>query len=351
MIRESDLDNIQHRVLNATLDKSFIVRGCAGSGKSVLALIKAQHIEKVLGASSSQVVVYTKALSRYMNLGKETLKLKQSFTYHWYWANIQQSPSSDYVIVDEIQDFVETEVRQFIAASKKCFFFFGDTAQSIYQPFKNAPIVALESIPSLLSDGVKLQEYELYYNYRLPLAIAQFVQHIGVDLPDFSPKMYKSPETSMPHLLSYARVSEQLKAIKRIVDSMKLTDVAILLPSNDIVLEVYNALRALGLDCEVKYNAPANQGGQNIDTLNFTTDNPKVMTYHSAKGLQFETVFIPLLESCETMDNNQRKALYVAMTRTYRSLYLMYSGSMPSILANIPSDQYEVIEVDTVEDI
>ena len=46
MILESQLDDIQFRIINSTLDKSLIVSGCAGSGKSVLALIQAKRIEK-----------------------------------------------------------------------------------------------------------------------------------------------------------------------------------------------------------------------------------------------------------------------------------------------------------------
>ena len=36
MIRESELDDDQLIVLQATLDKSCVVTGCAGSGKSYL---------------------------------------------------------------------------------------------------------------------------------------------------------------------------------------------------------------------------------------------------------------------------------------------------------------------------
>ena len=46
MIKESELDDDQIKVLMETLDKSCIVAGCAGSGKSVLALIKAQRVQK-----------------------------------------------------------------------------------------------------------------------------------------------------------------------------------------------------------------------------------------------------------------------------------------------------------------
>ena len=49
MVSESQLDDDQLRVLFATNDKSCVVSGCAGSGKSVLALIKAQRIQKEKG--------------------------------------------------------------------------------------------------------------------------------------------------------------------------------------------------------------------------------------------------------------------------------------------------------------
>lgn len=39
MIIESELDEDQIKVLMATNDKSCLVSGCAGSGKSVLALV------------------------------------------------------------------------------------------------------------------------------------------------------------------------------------------------------------------------------------------------------------------------------------------------------------------------
>ena len=58
MIKESELDEDQIKVLMATLDKSCIVAGCAGSGKSILALIKAQRIQKERG-NNYKVIVFT----------------------------------------------------------------------------------------------------------------------------------------------------------------------------------------------------------------------------------------------------------------------------------------------------
>ena len=78
------------------------------------------------------------------------------------------------------------------------------------------------------------------------------------------------------------------------------------------------------------------------------------MTYHSAKGLQFGTVIMPQISPL-SFDRKRRvsdqKALYVAMTRTCQNLYLLYSGSLPEPLSNIPTNLYKQTEIDQVEDI
>ena len=75
MIKESELDDDQIKILMETLDKSCIVAGCAGSGKSVLALIKAQRIQKEYG-TNYKIIVYTKALCKYETSAKVFLHLK-----------------------------------------------------------------------------------------------------------------------------------------------------------------------------------------------------------------------------------------------------------------------------------
>ena len=84
MVKESELDDIQLRVLDQALDKSCIVTGCAGSGKSVLALQKAKRIQNEKG-NDYKIIVYTKALCDFMNGGKNQLGLNQRFYYHEEW--------------------------------------------------------------------------------------------------------------------------------------------------------------------------------------------------------------------------------------------------------------------------
>lgn len=346
MIKESELDEDQIQVLMATLDKSCIVSGCAGSGKSVLALIKAQRIQKEKG-TNYQIIVFTKALCNYMNSGKKELGLTKPFYYHWVWQNRLNAPHSDYVIVDEIQDFSVAEIEEFITSTNKNFFFFGDTAQSIYQGLKDT--IAVDEIRTSIPTAKSAKEWELYKNYRLPLPVARFVQPIGVDLPPFIESTYKSQEKELPKVIRYDSKAKQLEAIHRIIESNNMDDVAILLPDNETVLKTYHALSSMGGNYEYRYN-DREDFRNNVDNLNFDSTNPKIMTYHSAKGLQFETIFIPFIEDfVEDGDSNQ-KALYVAMTRTYRNLYVVYSNQLPSPLSKIESKLYKTTEIDTIED-
>ena len=39
------------------------------------------------------------------------------------------------------------------------------------------------------------------------------------------------------------------------------------------------------------------------------------------------------------------------MTRTYRYLYVMYSGTLPDPLSRVPNHLYSTSEIDIVEDI
>lgn len=365
MIKESELDDDQIKVLMETLDKSCIVAGCAGSGKSVLALIKAQRIQKEYG-TNYKVIVFTKALCKYMNSGKQELGLTNDFYYHMEWKyqrerhgssmvyskdengnKVPYMPSADYIIVDEIQDFSNNEIREFLNATNKNFFFFGDTAQSIYEGFKAT--VPVDRIISIVPSNMRVKNWELYRNYRLPLPVAKVVQPVGIGLPPFIESTYKSKETSIPRFLKYNSDNDQIKAINDIITKNNMTDVAILMPDNKYVKAVYDQLKALGGNYELRYNDKEDFRNCH-DSLNFASTNPKVMTYHSAKGLQFETVFLPYIEKISGQ-NSDRKALYVAMTRTYRNLYVMYSQRLPFPLSNINKVLYKTTEIDEIEDL
>ena len=61
------------------------------------------------------------------------------------------------------------------------------------------------------------------------------------------------------------------------------------------------------------------------------------MTYHGAKGLEFDTVFLPDVRDgvvprgrmlTQEELEEERRMFYVAMTRAKRNLYISYSGDI-----------------------
>ncbi len=333
-------DEDQLALIQKTLDKSMLIAGCAGSGKSVIALHKAMKIREDGG--DVILIAFTKSLNRYMAAGRTDNGLGKRFFYHWQWKH-EGMPKADYVIVDEIQDFTRSEIEEFMSAANKSYFFFGDTAQSIYGKIRPGTLTVEE-----ISDLTGLKILHLYNNYRLPKPVAQITQtYVGVDVNPYEEAVYQSKERERPRFLMFESVARQADAIVALINKNKWCDVGILLPSNSAVCEMYGYLQERHLVCESKYESKnsADQGNdeQHIpqtsnDSLNFRSENPKLMTYHSAKGLQFETVILPMF--VEAKSQAARKALYVAMTRTYRNLYVMHTGKLGAPLSNVPDHLY-----------
>lgn len=329
-VNKNSLDLEQIGLIDRELENSMIVSGCAGSGKSVIAMYKAQQI--IDEGGDVIMIAYTKSLNRYMQQGKDMPNTDRYFYYHWQWLDAGK-PSADYIIVDEIQDFSRDEVNEFIKAAKKCYFFFGDTAQSIYKGIKH-PLTIKE-----LSDMTGIAISYLNSNYRLPKPVAKITQeYVAIDANPYAEAIYQSKETELPRFVQFDDEKSQVEAIIDIVTKKKMKNVGILVPNNDLVISTMNSFNDLHFPCEFKYNAGYNDKRNRV-TLDFTTDLPKLMTYHSAKGLQFETVILPFYEGA--LDCDSRKALYVAMTRTYRFLYIMYSGKhLRSPLQDVPEYLY-----------
>lgn len=146
-----------------------------------------------------------------------------------------------------------------------------------------------------------------------------------------------SKENYLPVFIKCDSKQDQVKRIISLIHENNYRNVGILVPENEMVLEIMGLFTNENFACEFKYNAGYNDSS-NKDTLNFKTKFPKLMTYHSAKGLQFETVILPYYQGASTTD--ERKALYVAMTRTYRYLYIIYSGTLSDPLKKVPERLY-----------
>jgi len=325
-IRDTELDNFQVLVIKQNL-KPLIVQGCAGSGKSILALWKAKQIHDAkLG--SYYFIVFTKALKKYMRDGIVQLGLNPDRIFHFNAWEKEGYPSADYLIVDEVQDFDLQTILRFQNSAGKACLFFGDSAQQIYK-FKNPPPISMEDI----AYHTKIKAEQLVFNHRLPKKIARFAQVLNTQ--DTLEIRCTTEGNELPKVVQINGMNAQLDKIMEIIQTRGLEDVGILFSHNKFVEQAYKYLTGKNHRVEGKWDI--NMGSNNLD-LDFDSNNPKLLTYHSAKGLQFEAVFLP---ECVTDSVDFKSALYVAITRSYQACYIFHSGNLSPFFNSCPKTTYE----------
>ena len=324
-VKESELDDYQVKIINKRTDNSFIVKGCAGSGKSILALWKAKQIQND-NKGTYQIIVFTKALKQYMSDGISQVGINSSnVDYLWSYVNHQGCPSSDYIIVDEAQDFSKDDILMFKSKARKALLLYGDSAQQLYKFIQDRKTISMEEMAIVTG----FQTEQLVFNHRLPKKIARVAEYINSVDDDLEGRC-RNEGNELPYIFKMNSFGQQLDKVAEIIRNRNFEDVGILFRNNADVEQAYIYLKAKGLTVEAKY-------GKTMD-LNFGSDNPKLMTYHSAKGLQFEAVFLP---ECVCSDEDSRNALYVAITRTYQSLYILHSGNLSSFFDDVPTNLYK----------
>lgn len=324
-INESELDDYQVKIIRMSLHKSFIVKGCAGSGKTVLALWRVKELIDE-GCDSYFVIVYTKALKQFIRDGINTIGVDANkVLYHNEWKK-RDMPSADYIIVDEVQDFEKDEIQEFMLAAKKNLVLFGDSAQQIYSGLKDN-LLTMEEIQ--VYTDIRMES--LIYNHRLPKKIARVAERITKS-DDLLEERCQKEGVNKPRLVACRSLHSQLDYIMAVVNAQHYTDVAILFHTNDDILTAKNYFieKKWGVEAKVNFD---------ID-LDFSTEYPKLMTLHSSKGLQFEAVFIPM---CEVTKEKDRDSLYVGLTRSYRDLFILYSDSLSPLLDSVDKVYFDCI--------
>jgi len=344
-VKEEELDDYQVKIINKRTDSSFIVKGCAGSGKSILALWKAKQIQE--NGNSFLFVIFTKALKQYMKDGIAQIDLSannvENYNQCFFWSKdgdtwIQgdwKKGKFDYLIVDEAQDFSKEDILLFKDKAKKALLLYGDSAQQLYKFFTDKTAISMDDMAYI----TRFPTEQLVFNHRLPKKIARLAERINNENDDLENRCRKEG-VELPKILRYSSLNTQLDNITEIIKNRNFEDVGILLRNNADVKKVADYLTSKGIKVEAKVN-------DNVE-LDFNSSNPKIMTYHSSKGLQFEAVFLP---ECTTSGTDDRNPLYVAITRTYQSLYIMHSGNLSSFFDAVPTNLYESSLTTEIEDL
>ena len=264
-----------------------------------------------------------------------------------YVNSTQEQPIYDFVIVDEAQDLtpVAAAFLAELCCDKEGIFFAADTKQSIY----NKGGIFYQFSEKLNFRG---RAAVLKNNYRSTEQIdrAAFAILGGQeDLPEKSISKFTGPQPiclvnengdSSLYIASYLR---QMCKFLRI----KFSSAAVLVPNQFVGQALVNQLSVHDVDARF-------YAGRDID---LSSRQVKIMTLHSAKGLEFPVVCIAELDSMAQYmpdddeeffewQSEKRRLLYVGMTRAMRGLLVVKpTDDYFAINAGLESEYWHVEEV------
>ncbi len=252
-----------------------------------------------------------------------------------------------YVIVDESQDLTSIQVRivQRLMKGKiianTSIFMVGDYSQTLYSrgfSWKQA--------------GLQIQgrSFSLKRNYRNTRQIAEtaaalnaYNEHVKLS-GEYVDPLFTNRQGPWPVLLQCDITERETKAIAEKIlelagdNQFRLSDFAVLCPTVQLCNSVKSKFDQLEIPCILRDD----------DQFDILEDKIKVLTIHSAKGLEFPVVFILGLhngvlpnpiksaddEETDIALERERTLLYVAMTRAAEALYLVSSKENPSSFIN-----------------
>jgi hypothetical protein len=356
----NQLDNEQlsflQRVGNSRT-KNFWLQGYAGSGKSVL-LIHCLLKEKERNPASRVIIVlFTHALIDMIRTGiPSEYKNTPIVTYHKFRTMTEKW---DLILVDEVQDLPEQIVTDIESRGTRVIVA-GDVNQSIYD--KVCPTEKIENI-------LRSQSFPLGIIHRISRRIRQVAQFFCADRAGFNASSIGGMVERIPTLVNATTKAEEYQWLLTTAKEYAQTGYApaILIPRHVYIFEFlqnvlklegkplmpnglssggkenYNSINEHLKRCGLKFQYLGNGAGslKQASLQNLVS----VMTYHSAKGLDFKAVFIPFLtpelEIWKDDDTRSRTLFFVALTRSREQLFLSYHGKTKHRhLAKIPDADF-----------
>jgi superfamily I DNA/RNA helicase/mRNA-degrading endonuclease RelE of RelBE toxin-antitoxin system len=284
-----------------------------------------------------------KGIERFSSIRTEALDMVR---------NNKWKPRYNYVLVDEAQDLTPQALRLItdICRSPEGIFLAADNKQSIYSRSYNWSTAH----PSLQFKG---RTATLGWNYRS----TEEIDKAAFDVLDSQPDQELEPSKSMhsgpiPILLRGVKEQDEALWASRFIRQMclhlrmKLSGATVLVPGQPVGERI-----AAGL-CTEGINARFIAGRE----LNLREDVVKVMTLHSAKGLEFPVVVISgfepgtypvesdfaTIEEFQERISHQRRLLYVGMTRAMRGLMVISPADcLHKVLLGLKLENWHVEDV------
>lgn len=360
MITEDKLGPDQVEVIDEIgkiSNKSIWIKGHAGSGKSVLLLHSLADYLVMNPDANVCVVVFTRALVDLLKTGLTQIpklngKHVPVLTIYQLKNRIEQAiVKYDAIFCDEVQD-LPLEFIQSIKASCDHLIIAGDAEQSIYNSvpiWDQRPATSNE-----IQDIIVPIEKKLGVIYRLTDSVLKMLKKVFPSMLDDMPNLAKVDTEINLYESNTDNNEEEIKFCwKEIVQTstLRTSDViAVLFSEHNAIVEFVNTILKLeGIEEWQRVNNQNNKPdyedmnrylntqdipimyiGNSYGSLTEADEKNKIviMTYHSAKGLDFDYVYLPMANDNMYIHSNQDSLLLVALSRSKSGLFISYTGSI-----------------------
>ena len=332
------------------------VAGFPGSGKTVILLYSVVNLRRKNPDSQILIVEFTHALIKMLQAAINEMSKEQKYQglhlenveIRTYYDFVKQTNSQyDYIICDEVQDIPTVAIQHMHQRAKRVIVG-GDANQSIYKedPMWKMPPCTPSELDSILSPN----KTNLTIIYRLTKKI---ISAINSYLPSMKILQGRSTmvKTNVQIRLwkSADKKQESVHIMKEATSRINNNDsVGILLPTHSKIIAFANL--ALAIAQKPMWVEERNSFGKlDFESLNrhlkendipmqyvangfgnFTSENLITLTtYHSSKGLDFDTVMLPFCNAMDMPSMVTPTLFMVAMTRSRENLFISYSSDSP----------------------
>jgi len=350
LLPRSELTPDQLRAIELPHTEHQVIFGAPGSGKTQILLHRVDELRRRLGSPDGRfrIFVYTNVLKAYIRSALDLLGLPEHTVttfddwckvFHEHhisrrvpWDHAARRPDFeairravaqsiathsvplplyDFVLVDEGQDLdvaCYDTLRRIARHVTVCL----DHKQQIYERGSSEREI-------LAALGVRRRNLSLFDAYRCSPYVARLAAQLLDDPAEREQYLQQvrteQTERETPLLYEATSFEDEKHRLIEVLRQRLLADqrVAALFPLRRQVFGFAKTLAAAGIEVETQ------------DNLNFSSGRPKLITFHSAKGLTFDSVLLPRLvpESFpRTTAKRLRCLLFVAITRAARWVYL-----------------------------
>lgn len=352
-----DLSKEQDLIYNLDLDGNYLVSGPPGTGKSVMALYRAQVL--TFDDREPALLMYNNVLQQYTAQAADTLEVAGFVrTFHsWIWRfwreHFKHTPptlegdsyahdwaamTSQFfatppdpatladLLVDEGQDLSLGFFRLTRFFTKNITVFADENQQLSDQN------TTLDEIAKAISADEQL---ELKRNYRntaeIAAVAAKFYSGTPTGIPDLPTRHGEKPT-----LRRYDSDADLADFIARYTKARSNLTIGIACENKRMQFRLLRLLEERKLPIPVQMYA---SGSKQHKTLDFDVPAVTIVNFRSLKGLEFDTLFVPELQqhSADPTSAATRMMFYVVVSRARDELHLSYSGvgSLPPILSDV----------------